>query len=41
MMDDLLPSAGDPLRQDSGGPGNVQERRLRLLDVPTEVPEGG
>ena len=41
MMDDLLPSASDPLRQDSGDPGDVQERRLRLLDVPTEVPESG
>ena len=41
MTDDLLPSARDPLRQGSGNPGDVQERRLRLLDVPTEVPESG
>ena len=41
MMDDLLPSASDPLSQDSGRPGNVQERWLRLLDVSTEVAEGG
>ena len=39
MTDDLLASARRPLRQDSGDPGDVQERRLRLLDVPTEVPE--
>ena len=41
MMDDLLPSARNPLRQNSGDPGDVQERRLRLVDVPTEVPESG
>ena len=39
--DDLLPSACDPPRQDRGNPGDVQERRLRLLDAPTEVPESG
>ena len=41
MTDDLLASARHPLRQDSGDPGDVQERRLRLVDVPTEVPESG
>ena len=41
LTDDLLPSACDPLRQDRGNPGDVQERRLRLLDAPTEVPESG
>ena len=41
MMDDLLASARDSLSQDSGDSGNVQERWLRLLDVPTEVAEGG
>ena len=41
MMDDLLVSARDSLRQDSGDSGNVQERRLRLLDVSTEVAESG
>ena len=41
MMDDLLPSASQSLRQDSGEPGDVQERWLYVLDVPTEVAEGG
>ena len=41
MMDDLLPSASDPLRQKDRDPGDVQERRLRLLDVPSEVSESG
>ena len=39
MMDDLLQSASDPLRQNSNDPGDVQERGLRLL--PSEVPESG
>ena len=41
MTDDLLAFSARSLRQDSGDPGDVQERRLRLLDVPTEVPESG
>lgn len=41
MTDDLRASARDPLRQDSGDPGDVQEGRLRLLDVPSEISEGG
>ena len=38
MTDDLLASVRHPLRQDSG---DIQERRLRLLDVPSEVPQSG
>jgi hypothetical protein len=41
MTDDLLASVRHPLRQDSGDLGDVQEGRLRLLDVPSEVAEGG
>jgi hypothetical protein len=41
MMDDLLRSARDPFSQDGGDAGDVQERWLHLLDLPTEVPEGG
>ena len=37
MMDDLLPSASDPLRQKDRDPGDVQEMKLRLLDVPSEA----
>ena len=38
MTDDLLASVRHPLRQDSG---DIQERRLRLLDIPSEVPDRG
>ena len=41
MTDDLLSSTRDALREDSGDPGCVQERRLHLLDIATEVAEGG
>jgi len=40
LMDDLLPSARHPLCEGGGDTGQVQERRLRLLDVSAEVAEG-
>ena len=41
MTKDLLASARDALSQDRGEPGDVGERWLHLVDVPSEVPESG
>lgn len=41
MTDDLLASARDSLSHARGDPGDVQERWLHLVDVPSEVPESG
>ena len=41
MTDDLLASARDSLSQDRGDPGNIGERWLHLVDVPSEVSESG
>ena len=41
MTDELLASARDSLSQDRGDPGDVRERWLHLVDVPSEVSESG